>query len=289
MTSADDDAPVSTARAADEASARVDVVRVAGAGGVPGRDDVAVEEPLELQVQGVPIAVVMRTPGHDEDLARGFLVTEGVVARAADVASIRHCTTAPTPAAEDNVVQVRLNDGVAFDAERMRRNTYASSSCGVCGKASIDNVVVRCAPNTSPLVVDAAVLTRLPDALRAAQATFATTGGLHAAGLFDAAGAALVVREDVGRHNAVDKVVGWALAHAVDLERAVLLVSGRVSFEVVQKAAVARVPIVAGISAPTSLAVETAHATGTTLVGFLRGETMNLYAHPARVRSLRRA
>ncbi len=273
-------------RDADAQSAAVDVVRVeVGAARAEGRDDVAVEEPLELQVQGASIAVVMRTPGHDLELALGFLVTEGVVLRRDDVRSIRHCTTAPTVDALDNVVQVALRDGVVVDLERLRRNLYATSSCGVCGKASLDNVLVRCAPlpKDAGLRVGAAVLAATPDRLRAAQATFATTGGLHAAALFDADGTPQVVREDVGRHNAVDKVVGWMIEHERDPSTTLLLVSGRTSFEVVQKAAVAGIPIVAGISAPTSLAVSLAVETGLTLVGFLRGPTMNIYSGAARV------
>ncbi len=279
-----------TTRDADAQATSLPVVRIDVGGGAAnaagatrGTDDVAVEEPLELQVQGASIAVVMRTPGHDLELATGFLVTEGVVQRAADIRSIRHCTTAPSPEAEENVVQVQLADGVDVDLERLRRNLYASSSCGVCGKASLDNVVVRCAVVDAAMRVPGALLAALPDRLRAAQATFSTTGGLHAAGLFDATGAPLIVREDVGRHNAVDKVVGWMVGAGRDPSTTILLVSGRLSFEVVQKAAVARIPIVAGISAPTSLAVALAARTGLTLVGFLRGPTMNVYAGAERV------
>ncbi len=244
----------------------------------------AEEEPLEIQIGGASVAVVMRTPGHDEELALGFLATERVVTGPDDVLSIRHCTTVSEPEAEDNIVRVVLAEHVAPPLERLRRNTYASSSCGICGKATIAAALTeQTAVNDSGLRVDPATLYRLPPAMRAGQAGFAQTGGVHAAGLFDALGALVLLREDVGRHNAVDKVIGARLFARAPLAGHVLLVSGRVSFEIVQKAAAAGIEIVAGISAPTSLAVRYGEELGVTLIGFLRGETMNVYTRPHRV------
>jgi FdhD protein len=243
-------------------------------------DAVAREEPLEIRIGGIPVAVVMRTPGEDEDLVRGFLVTERVVERPRDVASVRHCADAP----EDNVVQVTLAASVAVDLARLRRNLYASSSCGVCGKTSIAAAMGVAPPLADDLRVPAELVYSLPDRLRAEQAVFGRTGGLHAAGLFDAQGTPLVVREDVGRHNGVDKVVGWAAARdLLPLGGRMLMVSGRVSFEIVQKALAARIPLVAAVSAPSSLAVDAARTAGMTLVGFLRGERMCVYAGAERV------
>ena len=251
------------------------------------RDLVAEEEPLEIQIGGASIAVVMRTPGHDEELALGFLATERVVESADDVVSIRHCSTVSEPEAEDNIVRAVLADHVAPPLERLRRNTYASSSCGICGKATIAAALAeQTAVRDSGVRVDPAVLYGMPSTMRAAQAGFAQTGGVHAAGLFDAVGALAVLREDVGRHNAVDKVIGARLFARAPLAGHVLLVSGRVSFEIVQKAAAAGIEIVAGISAPTSLAVRYGKELGVTVIGFLRGETMNVYACAHRVGSL---
>jgi FdhD protein len=223
----------------------------------------------------------MRTPGHDEELGLGFLLTEGVVRGAADVLSLRHCTVAPSPEAEDNVLQAQLHGPVDFD--RHRRHSFASSSCGVCGKATLENALAVSEPLHSPLRVARQTLGALPARLRATQAAFDATGGLHAAALFTPAGELLVTREDVGRHNAFDKVVGWALREGVRLDEALMLVSGRVSFELVQKSVAARVPLIAGVSAPTSLAVRMAEALGVTLVGFLREGAMNVYAGRQRV------
>src|SRR6266850_357371 len=234
---------------------RVPVLRVADGAARAQRDAVAREEPLEIQIGGTPLAVVMRTPGHDADLALGFLASERVITAIDDVLSVRHCREARTPEAADNVVRVALADGVRVDWEALRRNTYASSSCGICGKATIENALA-CAPALDdPARFAAAFFAPLPDRLASAQPGFAATGGLHGAALFDARGNLVVVREDVGRHNAVDKVLGlcvrekrWPLAGHV------LLVSGRISFEIAQKALAARVPVVAGVSAPTALA-----------------------------------
>jgi FdhD protein len=248
-----------------------------------GEDRVVREEPLEIRIGGVPIAVVMRTPGHDEELVTGFLLTERIVDNAAQIESVRHCTTVDTPEAEDNVIQAVLRPGVTVDVAALRRNLYASSSCGVCGKASIDQAMACAAPLHDDVRVSVEQLYALPDRLRDAQLVFAQTGGLHAAGLFDAAGRCIAVREDVGRHNAVDKVVGLHARQSEGDPPVVVMVSGRVSFEIAQKALAARIPIVAAVSAPSSLAVELARRSGLTLVGFLRDRRLCVYAGEARV------
>lgn len=245
---------------------------------------VAHEEPLEIQVNGASVAVVMRTPGHDEDLGRGFLLTERIVSRIDDIESIRHCSTVPDPEAEENVLQVRLRRGLVLDLERLRRHTFASSSCGVCGKATIENACAVASPLEDTARIDAGTLAALPERLRSGQPTFDETGGVHAAALFTLAGELVAVREDVGRHNAVDKIVGHMAGAGLDPAAHVLLVSGRVGFELVQKAAAARLPILAGISAPTSLAVRMGRALRVTVIGFLRGASMNVYSAPDRVR-----
>lgn len=244
-------------------------------------DEVAHEEPLELQLDGTSFAVVMRTPGHDEELGTGFLFTEGVIHALSELESMQHCTVVPTPEAEDNVLQVRLRTPI--DLARFRRNLFASSSCGICGKATLENALRTSGPLSSSLVVSREVIAALPAKLRASQPAFGATGGLHAAALFTAQGRSLVTREDVGRHNAVDKVIGHALRGGLPLQDCVLMVSGRVSFELVQKAVAARVPVLAGISAPTSLGVRMAEALGVTLVGFVREGGMNVYSHAARI------
>ena len=259
------------------------LVRIEHKTRVERRDQVAHEEPLEIQVNGASVAVLMRTPGDDEDLVRGFLFTERVITSARDIDSLRHCTAVPDPEAEDNVMQVRLRDDVPFDLERLRRHTFASSSCGVCGKATIANACAVAGPVQSDARVQARWLAGLPEALRATQHGFQQSGGLHAAGWWHVDGPIVVAREDVGRHNAFDKMVGASLRMYTDPSRAAVVVSGRVSFELVQKAAAARLPILAGVSAPTSLAVRMADALGVTLVGFVRGETMNVYTHADRV------
>ncbi len=248
-------------------------------------ESVAHEEPLELRIDGVPIAVVMRTPGDDEALGLGFLLTERIVTGRHEVASIRHCTEVPSPEAEGNVLQIRLAAGVAVPLERLRRNLYASSSCGVCGKASIASAMSCGAPLASELRVPARVVYAIPAALREAQRAFAQSGGLHAAALFDDEGRIVGVREDVGRHNAVDKVIGESEQRGLDRARLALFVSGRVSFELVQKAAAANVAILAGISAPTTLAVRAGEQLGVTVIGFVRGTSMNVYAHAHRIAS----
>lgn len=257
-------------------------------GVVSERVDILVaEEPMEIRLNGRPLTITMRTPGHDFDLAAGFLVGEGVAAAADDVRAVRYCAGAAEDGSNTfNVVDVGLAPGVPVPETSLERNFYTTSSCGLCGKASLDAVRLQARWEVSddPVRVDAATLAELPDRLRGEQKVFDRTGGLHAAGLFDAAGRPLVVREDVGRHNAVDKVVGWALREgALPLGGTVLALSGRASFELVQKAWMAGIPVVTAVSAPSSLAVELAREAGITLVGFLRGTSMNVYSATHRV------
>lgn len=258
-------------------------------------DTLAVEEPLEIRLAGEPLTVTMRTPGHDIELAAGFLVSEGVISAGGHFRSAIHCGGPGTGAigitsTENtyNVLDVSLAPGVEAPSTDIARNFYTTSSCGVCGTASIEAIEKQSQYDVGAdeVVVDAALVAGLPDALRAGQAVFDKTGGLHAAALFDASsGELLVLREDVGRHNAVDKVVGWAvLEDRLPLTGAVLQVSGRASFELVQKAVMAGIPILSAVSAPSSLAVELATASGLTLAGFVRGPSMNLYSRPDRVR-----
>ena len=243
-------------------------------------DEVAREEPLEIRVDGRPVSVTMRTPGHDAELAAGFLLSEGIVRRRGDVVSIRPCRRK----GGDNALDVRLDPGLDVDLAGLTRHVFASSSCGICGKASIEAIHGRFPPVESDLVVDGRLLAAYPDVMRAAQVTFGRTGGLHAAALFDRAGRMLLLREDVGRHNAVDKVVGSCLLNGpFPLDEHVLVVSGRTSFEIMQKALAARIAVVAAVSAPSSLAVDFARDGGQTLVGFLRAGRMNIYAHPGRI------
>jgi len=243
-------------------------------------DALAREEPLEIRIRGRSISVTMRTPGHDAELAVGFLLSEGLIERTRDVVRVEPSARHP----EGNVVNVFLAADVAVDFDRLTRHVFASSSCGLCGKASIEQVQRHFEPIDADIRVAATVLQRLPDALRAGQDTFDRTGGLHAAGLFDAAGARVVLREDVGRHNAVDKVLGRSLLDdRLPLDDRVLMVSGRASFEIMQKALAGRVPIVAAVSAPSSLAVDMAHDSGQTLIGFLREGRMNVYTHTHRI------
>jgi FdhD protein len=253
----------------------------AGAAPSAHQDVLAAEEPLEIRVGGAPVSVTMRTPGHDRELAVGFLLSEGLIARRDDLAEVRQSAGG----AQRNVVDVRLAPGVAIDLTQLTRHVFASSSCGLCGKATIEAVHQRLPPITAEVTVDADVLLALPERLRAAQPDFARTGGLHAAGLFDLAGRLLLAREDVGRHNAVDKVLGAGLLDgALPFGAHVLLVSGRASFEIVQKALAGGVPIVAAVSAPSSLAVSLAAEGGQTLVGFLRPPNLNVYTRPDRIR-----
>jgi FdhD protein len=250
-------------------------------------DALAAEEPLELRVGGRAIAVTMRTPGHDVELAHGFLLTEGVIGKAEDVSTARYCDSVDDSGRNTyNVLDLALAEGTAPPDTSVERNFYTTSSCGVCGKAALDAVKLksRFPPGADASRISPATLATFPDLLRDRQRVFASTGGLHAAGLFTTDGAPLAVREDVGRHNAVDKVTGWALLERrVPLAGTVLMVSGRASFELVQKAAMAGIPVLAAVSAPSSLAVELAEETGITLIGFLRGESMNVYTGAERI------
>lgn len=269
-------------------TARRRVLRLGGPVEIERPDTLVVEEPLEIRVAGTSLAVTMRTPGDDMDLAAGFLVSEGVVGARDELRAMRYCAGATSDGENTyNLLDVDLSPDVAPPDPSLARAFFTTSSCGLCGKASLDAVrtTTRFDVAGDPLVVDTAVLRALPDRLRAAQRVFDRTGGLHAAGLFDPAGELLVLREDVGRHNAVDKVVGWALREGrLPLTSTVLLVSGRASFELVQKAWMAGLPMLAAVSAPSSLAVDLAEEAGMTLVAFLRGETMNIYTGAARVR-----
>ncbi|MCB1228745.1 MAG: formate dehydrogenase accessory sulfurtransferase FdhD [Verrucomicrobiae bacterium] len=247
-------------------------------------DRLAAEEPLEIRVEGKSIAVMMRTPGHDEELAAGFLVTEGVVRNADDIFEINRCRDITDPEAAGNVLDVKLASHHNADLEKLTRHVFTSSSCGVCGKATIDSIFQDFSPIESDIHISPKRLLSLPDRLRAAQETFEKTGGLHASALFDARGTLQLLREDVGRHNALDKVIGRALLDGkLPLSDRILLVSGRISFELIQKALAAGIPIIAGISAPSSLAVEFAKQSGQTLVGFLREKGFNVYADQGRV------
>jgi len=241
----------------------------------PAVDQVAVEEPLQITVDGHPIAVLMRTPGHDADLVRGFLRSEAGLQRADDVRAIDF--------AKPNHACVFLSDHADWDTARLARNLYSASSCGICGKASIDSVMTERPPVEEGSVIDRAVLLAAPEAMRAHQAVFARTGGLHACAWFTATGEMRFLREDMGRHNAVDKVIGAALTEGVDLTEGFLLVSGRVSFEIVHKALAAGVPLIAAVSAPSSLAIEFAEQANQTLVGFLRPPRFNVYTHHRRI------
>jgi FdhD protein len=250
------------------ATARVHVVRVPDG---DADDVVAVEEPLEIRIGGAPVAVTMRTPGHDEELALGFALSEGLQPSSARV---------PDDLAA-NAIEL---DAPGFDPSRLARSFYTSSSCGVCGKGALEAVAVEAPRVESDLRIEATLLAGLPERLRVAQPAFAATGGLHATGLFDERGALLCLREDVGRHNAMDKVLGWAFGgHLLPLTRSVLCVSGRLSFELVQKAAVAGCPVLVAVGAPSSLAIELARDRGVTLCGFVRAGRLNVYSEPWRV------
>jgi FdhD protein len=250
-------------------TAKVDVVRVPEG---ETQDVVAVEEPLEIRINGVPVAVTMRTPGHDEELALGFALSEGLQPEGARV---------PDDLAA-NTVEL---DAPGFDPARLARSFYTSSSCGVCGKGALEAVAVEAPRIKSGLTVSAQLVAALPDRLRAAQPAFEATGGIHATGLFDEHGELLCLREDVGRHNALDKVVGWAFrSRLLPLGRSILCVSGRLSFELVQKAAVAGCPLLVAVGAPSSLAIELARDRGVTLCGFVRGGRLNVYSEPWRLK-----
>jgi FdhD protein len=263
------------------------VLRLTDGGHTERPDTLVAEEPLEVRVGGRPVSVTMRTPGDDFDLVAGFLVTEGVVRAAEQIAALRYCVgTGDDGSNTYNVIDAVLAPGTAVPEFALARNFYTTSSCGICGKASIDAIRTLADYDVSgdPLRLDPHVLAGLPGKLRAAQRVFARTGGLHAAGLFTGDGALLALREDVGRHNAVDKVVGWAARDGrLPLRGCLLLVSGRASFELTQKALMAGIPALAAVSAPSSLAVQLAEEAGMSLVGFLRGTSMNVYAGAHRI------
>ena len=250
-------------------------------------DTLVVEEPLEIRVNGTPVTVTMRTPGADFELAQGFLLTEGLIGAREDVATVRYCQGAGDDGMNTyNVLDVTLAPDVPAPDVDVTRNFYTTSSCGVCGKSSLEAVRLssRHSPGDDPATVRADVLGAMPDQLRAAQKVFAATGGLHGAALFGVDGSMLAVREDIGRHNAVDKVIGWALESGrIPAAGSVLLVSGRASFELTQKAVMAGIPILAAVSAPSSLAVDLAAQSGLTLVAFLRGDSANVYTRGDRI------
>ena len=241
------------------------------------QDTLAAEEPLEIRVNGMPLTVTMRTPGHDLELAAGFLLTEGIIESRDQIATMSG--TAPHNSTRTNTVEVELA-GIDFDPGMTQRNFFAASSCGICGKSSIDAIRRRDLPPLQRgFQIDPDLLCRLPDTLRAEQAVFERTGGLHAAALFDHTGALVLLREDIGRHNAVDKVIGWAVREEqLPLSRHVMMVSGRAGFEIVQKALAAAIPVVASVSAPSGLAVKLARELGLTLIGFLRGRRFVVYS-----------
>jgi FdhD protein len=268
--------------------------RISGSSQQSSDDLVAVEEPLEIRLgfeksgsrEDSSVSITMRTPGSDAELATGFLYTEAIIRSAADIALVKHCGTPAPDTGSPNVIRVELEPGVDVDLERLQRHFYTTSSCGVCGKTSLDALRTCGAAHQSLTTTrfSKAVLTALPDRLRAAQKTFAVTGGLHAAAAFDTAGNLVACHEDIGRHNAVDKVIGELLSlemlPATDLG---LIVSGRASFELLQKAVMAGMPILAAVSAPSSLAVDLAREFNVTLVGFLRGDTFNIYSAEERI------
>jgi FdhD protein len=261
-----------------EQSTTVSITRLIREGkSVTRNDHVALEEPLEIRVRGQAIAVTMRTPGHDEELAAGFLLTEGILKKRSDIIEIAPCLAEGNLLG--NILNVFLSPEVPLDLERLTRHVFSASSCGLCGKASIERIHQQFPPIRKRLELPLETLLQLPQKLRATQSTFETTGGLHAAGLFDSTGQLLIAREDIGRHNAVDKVLGHAfLANHLPLTNHILLVSGRASFEILQKALAAQIPCIAAVSAPSSLAVEFARESNQTLYAFVREQTANKYA-----------
>lgn len=263
------------------------VIRWRDSDSSPTDDSLVVEEPLEIRVGDQSLAVVMRTPGHDFDLAVGFLYTEGLITSADDIGTIAYCEDEAIEETNlQNIINVHLTNGQVLEAqEGWQRNFHANASCGLCGKMTIESVKQEIPPITSAIKIDSSVCYTLNDRLRSAQSVFEATGGLHAAGLFDERGELQIVREDVGRHNAVDKVIGQALlVEQIPLDRHILMVSGRASFEIIQKALFARIPVIVAVSAASSLAVEMAQEGAMTLIGFMRGKGMTVYSHPDRIR-----
>jgi FdhD protein len=270
------------------AQQQVEIVRVRTGTRTRDRDRAATEEPLEIRIHDRPFAVIMRTPGADRELAAGFLLSERVLRSSDDLGTIAHCTdrdAAGNPA--DNIVNVTLANGSAASLEQLmadRRQVTTNSSCGLCGRRTIESLAADAAPIGASWTVAAATIAAMPAQLRARQVVFDETGGLHAAGLFSRDGALVDSAEDVGRHNAVDKIVGRMLMReALPLSESILCVSGRTSFEIVQKAVFAGIPVVAAVSAPSTLAISLAETLGVTLIGFVRGDGFNIYAHPERI------
>jgi FdhD protein len=291
-----DAANVGAARELGRRVRPVSIEKFVGPSATPQEDFLAVEEPLQIRLaykwNGTrvekDIAITMRTPGHDAELAAGFLFSEGILRTSDDVLRIRDSCAVPSKSKDCNRVVFELSPEAKFDPQRMERHFYVSSSCGVCGKASIESIRSRVAFALPPrnVTLDSGVIHRLPETLRTFQSVFQKTGGLHAAALFDLSGQMLSVREDVGRHNAVDKLIGAEFLHgSLPLYDKLLLLSGRISFELVQKASMAAIPIIVAVGAPSSLAVETALQFNITLVGFVRGEQFNVYAGASRVRN----
>lgn len=243
-------------------------------------DDVVIEEPLEIRVNGESVTVTMRTPGDDFDLTMGLLWTEGIIQSRDEIGTVAYCPDEEQPELKNIVNVVLVDQGRKIESAR---RLWSNSSCGLCGKATLEAIHQVCRPIASSLIVSSELLLSLPSRLREAQANFERTGGIHAVALFDVQGSLLVLREDIGRHNAVDKVLGAALAGALALPETVMMVSGRLGFEIAQKAVVAGVPVVASISAASSLAIELANDFGMTAIGFLRGRSMNVYTHPERI------
>ena len=243
-------------------------------------DYLAVEEPLQIEIDGQPWLTTMRTPGHDQELAVGLLLAEGIIQSQADIVDLSYCQED----ANGNLLRIILAAHCKFEPSAETRGSYANSSCGICGKTSIDTLQSKFSPIDDDIHIDPQLIAQLPGRLQAEQATFQRTGGLHGAALFDLGGNLLVVREDVGRHNTVDKVIGYALLNnQLPLSQTILMVSGRVAFEIIHKALAGGIPVIAAISAPTSLAVRFAQQNNQTLIGFLRGQQMNVYCHPNRL------
>lgn len=266
-------------------SESVEIVRFHSSDGCAERveDVVSAEQPLEIRVRGQSVAITMRTPGHDRELAAGFAISEGLIKEPSQLLEVDHCRRGEAEHPE-NIVNLYLDAATPCDLEKLSRHVFASSSCGICGKASLEAIRSLWPPVRSDFRIGEAQVLSLPQQLRRAQAEFQRTGGLHAAALFDLDGRIVCVREDVGRHNAVDKVIGWSFLNGdFPLERRLLLVSGRASFEIMQKALAGRLPFVAAVSAPSSLAVEFAKENGQTLVGFLRPDGFNIYSAPERI------
>lgn len=273
----------------------IEIKKISIQGTITGTDLLAIEEPLEIRIgfggleerQQKSLSVTMRTPGHDFELAIGFLFTEGIVQHIDQIESVKYCEDVGKQEEKGNVVRVELKSEVKIDFEKLQRHFYTSSSCGVCGKSSIESVKVVCQPLGEGFSISASLIHQLPDTLRKAQAVFEYTGGLHAVGLFDTSGELILLREDVGRHNALDKAIGaMVLKKQVPLSDYALLVSGRASFELVQKAAVAGIPVLAAVGAPSSLAVALAKESGMTLLGFVRNERFNIYCGDQRITSI---